>query len=210
MPMANYQIQPIKLFVRRLSTRPSIGLYKESMSSIGSQAMILTAGFHGDPIVSKFHGMTISSVSSLCIEPEPLLQFNLQVPSATSDLLHQFNSFAIHIMPPTIDSIRIARAFAQGTRIHRDSQGNLVHTKPFMSLSKDDWKLQNINDKVQIPIISHAERVFLCEKKDLFQVNNHELWVAQVNDILINQPRKSGGLLYFDRHFHNIGTKLEN
>ncbi|ODV98323.1 hypothetical protein PACTADRAFT_185196 [Pachysolen tannophilus NRRL Y-2460] len=188
-------------------------VFKETMSTFGSQAMIVTAPFEGEGSALDLHGMTMSSVCSLCVYPKPLVQFNLQVPSITSEYLHRLNYFAIHVLPPLERSAWLARVFAGGTRPKRDQMGNIIHTKPFADLdSIRDYKFYNCKVKnISLPLLNIAERILICKKKEVFKVENHEIWIGKVEDILINDEaqKKTGGLLYFNKSFHTIGDILK-
>ncbi|OBA15295.1 uncharacterized protein OGAPODRAFT_9539 [Ogataea polymorpha] len=185
------------------SKTPPVEAYKQAMSSFGSQAMILTAPALSAS-VSDLHGMTLSSVSSLTVSPEPMVQFNLQVPSRTSQTLHESGFLALHILPPVKESVRLARAFSRGT------QGNCV-TKPFEELKKDEWSYFT-TESLKIPVLSLAERILICEKHQVFCVYNHELWTCRVREIVQREVDAdvTGGLLYFNRRFHAVGGKLEH
>ncbi|GMG21657.1 unnamed protein product [Ambrosiozyma monospora] len=194
--------------------------------------MILTAAFQGVPNPSKYHGMTLSSVTSLTINPEPIIQFNLQVPSTTSSSLHKNKYFALHIMKPTIDSVKLARNFSRGIKVSKDPiTGKVKTTRPFEGLNVQEYDLylngeplplsldaDHKNDvmsddiSLNLPILcKNAERIMICEKYKVFRVYNHEIWTAKVKDILVNvEPSdKTGGLLYFNRQFHSVGVPLK-
>lgn len=195
--------------------------FKDCMSSISSQAMILTAPIKSSPhstdqiSPSELHGMTLSSVASLTLNPQPLLQFNLQVPSITSEKLHDLKIFAFHILPPNNNSVRLARIFSRGinSKPIKDSiTGELIHTKPFMNLNENEWNLFNFKDKINLPILKNSEKIIICEKFKVFKIYNHEIWVCSIKDIINNiddiNEEKTGGLLYFNRKFHKIGDSL--
>ncbi|CUM56675.1 unnamed protein product [Debaryomyces fabryi] len=209
-------------------------LFKSSMSRISSQAMILTAGFDATTRnKTSLHGMTLSSVCSLSTSPIPLLQFNLHLPSYTSQSLHENNGIlAIHLLPPTPKAVRLGRIFASGvkretkklnyTYLDTSEQeledGDVFHemTTPFNNISNDDWKEYKFTDKLSIPIIKEAERVFICKKRQVFEVDSHEIWAVEVLEItspnnnynIAHNEDKTGGLLYYDRSFHKIGDAL--
>lgn len=200
--------------------------FKDCMSAISSQAMILTAPVKS-PLSSsslpppssispsELHGMTLSSVASLTLNPQPLLQFNLQVPSITSEKLHDLKIFAFHILPPNNNSVRLARIFSKGINskpIKDPISGELIHTKPFMNLSENEWDLFNFKDKINLPILKNSEKIIICEKFKVFKIYNHEIWVCSIKDIINNidiDGEKTGGLLYFNRKFHKIGDSLK-
>lgn len=206
---------------------PPTAAYKYAMSSLSSQALVLTSGYQNDQIdSSKLHGMTLSSVTSLTINPEPIIQFNLQVPSSTSTELHKSEYLALHIMKPIDPSVAIARTFSMGTKyINNGQTGVQKVTTPFEYLRKDQWgyyddlKLDDdpIKEELQskgihLPILTaESERVLICEKYKVFNVFNHEIWTCKVKDILVHieEDERSGGLIYFNRGFHKIGSKLD-
>lgn len=209
-------------------------LFKSSMSRISSQAMILTAGFDvSTRNKTSLHGMTLSSVCSLSISPIPLLQFNLHLPSYTSQSLHENKGIlAIHLLPPTPKAVRLGRTFASGvkretkklnyTYLDTSEQeledGDVFHemTTPFNNISNDDWHEYKFTEELSIPIINEAERVFICQKRQVFEVDSHEIWAIEVLNVIspnnqyniANNDDKTGGLLYYDRSFHRIGDAL--
>lgn len=187
--------------------------------------MILTASFTGNPSIKKMHGTTLSSVSSLTVYPEPIVQFNIQVPSATSKSIHENKYLALHILSPSHESVKLARNFSLGSKyinkainLKENNDINL-HTTPFERIYKDQWALFesirpqafHIEPNLHLPILTKdSERILICEKYKVFQIYNHEIWTCKVKDILVNikDDFKSGGLLYFDRKFHQVGNAL--
>lgn len=195
--------------------------------------MILTASFKGKPDISKMHGTTLSSVSSLTVYPEPILQFNIQIPSATSKFIHDNKYLALHILKPSNESVNIARNFSLGSRyINKEltntdntNFSNRLYTTPFDRIGKDQWELFedvkkhqrpeylkfSIESGLHLPILTKdSERILICEKYRVFKVYNHEIWTCKVKDVLVNidDEVKTGGLLYFDRKFHLVGPAL--
>lgn len=200
--------------------------------------MILTSSFSGTPNISKMHGTTLSSVSSLTVHPEPILQFNIQVPSATAKFMHENKYLALHILKPSNESVQLARNFSLGSRYinkmlqtpqsqQHSTAGNKIptslHTTPFDRINADQWELfedvknqrPEFNFKIEsdlhLPILTKdSERILICQKYRVFKVYNHEIWTCKVKDILVNieDDIKTGGLLYFNRKFHHVGDAL--
>ncbi|KAM9892020.1 hypothetical protein OXX79_010311 [Metschnikowia pulcherrima] len=192
--------------------------FRTAMTRVSSQAMILTAGSKSPS--TELHGMTLSSVCSLSVHPNPLLSFNLHLPSYTSKTLHENNGMlGLHLMPPTKQAVTLGRKFAGGVKrdpSHFDAEnedGELFHemTTPFSGL-QGSYSMHYAGDGVSVPILNESEAVFLCTKHRVFEVENHELWVVKVNDILFPNKRydsaPSGGLLYYHRGFHQVGESL--
>ncbi|ODQ81330.1 hypothetical protein BABINDRAFT_160689 [Babjeviella inositovora NRRL Y-12698] len=181
------------------------------MNATNSLAMILTAPFAGRADPNTFHGMTISSVCSLSADP-PLIQFNLHLPSFTSHQLHSHETFAIHLLPPTQKSVELARLFSNGVKRNKVTH-QFEKTAPFKHLVEGkDWELAFELGPENIPVLSHSERIFICRKKEVFTVGDHEIWVGEVQDIKCHEAfhdkNKTGGLLFFNRGFHIIGERL--
>ncbi|KAK6204424.1 flavin reductase like domain-containing protein [Scheffersomyces amazonensis] len=197
--------------------------FRSNMARVSSQAMILTSA--SNTIKSNdLHGMTLSSVSSLAVYPKPLLEFNLHLPSYTSAAMHNLQYLAIHLLSPTAKSAHLCRVFASGVKTDKkgilnngkeeDEDGEIFHemTTPFSRLNKDnDYTMYKINDSISIPILKNSESVFICKAKTNFSVSNHEIWVVDVLEILENDEKilEKGGILYFNRKFHQIGNTIQ-
>lgn len=202
-------------------------VFKLAMARVSSQAMILTAG-RNSLITSEankegpvpLHGMTLSSVCSLSVFPHPLLQFNLHLPSYTSSSLHENDGLlCLHVMPPTSRAVFLGRTFASGIKKdpeHFDvkpDDGEVFHemTTPFSQLAADEYQFFKAG-KVEVPVLNELEVAFVCQKLRVFEVDSHEIWVVKVLEVLFpnggKQREKLGGLLYFDRGFHSVGSPI--
>lgn len=196
-------------------------LFRTAMSRIASQAMILTAGCKNSGEIA--HGMTLSSVSSLSVFPRPLLQFNLHLPSYTSSSLHQNEGYlCLHLMPPSEKAVFLSRIFASGVKTDpehfesKNDDGEVFHemTTPFTHLLLGDYYHHTVTPHsiVQVPVLKELEVALVCKKEKVVEIDNHEVWIVSVLDILSPNAafanKKSGGLLYFDRAFHQIGPSL--
>lgn len=183
--------------------------FKQCMGKIANQAMILSAASSKEVPHSQFRGLTLSSVTSLSLKPQPLIQFNLQLPSFTSEALHETEFFAVHLLKPNGTSIKLARNFSKGA-IRNEKDSTFSPTRPFEDLVEkvhyDTYKIQGTD--LVIPLLKNSERVLICEKSDIFQVGDHEIWVGRVEDIVANEENTTGGLLYCNRNFHLLGDKI--
>lgn len=188
--------------------------FKSAMARVAAPAMILTAGARLP--FDVLHGMTLSSVNSLSVHPTPLLLFNMHLPSYTSASLHQNRYMAIHLLPPSKESVQLGRKFASGVK--QDPTHFKVNSKdgdfqemttPFSEF--ENYELYETKDGVFVPILNELEVAFICSKKTHLTVDDHEIWVVNVENVI--RPNKniqdpSGGILYFDRGFHMIGDSL--
>lgn len=201
---------------------PISDAFRSTMSRISAQAMILTSAYIKEKStrISALHGMTLSSVCSLSILPQPLLQFNLHLPSYTSSEIHKNQYVAIHLLPPTETSAQLGRIFSSGVKREvvkttdesGEGEGDFHEmTTPFAMLDSSDWYAHDLGAGIEIPILKQHERVMICEAVKDVPVGSHEIWVVKVLSILQNHKykEKTGGLLYFDRQFHAIGKSVE-
>ncbi|QLQ80216.1 hypothetical protein HG537_0D02170 [Torulaspora globosa] len=192
--------------VRQRITRDK---FRECMSKIANQAMVLSAASKNVVPHKLFRGLTISSLTSLSLKPEPLIQFNLQLPSFTSEALHQTGFFAVHLLKPNSTSIKLAREFSKGAIINEKDQ-TYSPTRPFENLVENEhyvtYKIEGTD--LVVPLLKNSERVLICQKKDVFQIGDHEIWVGQIEDIIVNEAQPTGGLLYCNRKYHSLGEKI--
>lgn len=194
-----------KLLRRSVST-DTHAQFREAMSSIASHVMILTAASSqtSSPV---YKGVTLSSVTSLSINPDPMVQFNLMKPSLTSTYLHAYEKFALHILTPTQYSCDLARLFARN-RHYDDSLGEYVPFEPFKHLSTEEYEIYDKATGCSLPILTKFERIMICSKVKSLQVQDHEVWIAKVDEVLNKTDEKTGGLLNFNREFHTVGEDL--
>ncbi|CAK9440402.1 uncharacterized protein LODBEIA_P45020 [Lodderomyces beijingensis] len=206
-------------------------MFRDAMSRVAQQAMILTSSTSPHTAQNINHGMTLGSVASLAVYPRPLLQFNLHLPSYTSRYLHEFQVCCIHMMPATKNAARLARVFASGVKLHhRDGEVFHERTQPFRDLVEGQeyfmYDVRGVVEKegdgggegdgdgegLKVPVLSAAEVAFVCRCSRCFTVDDHEIWVVEVLDVLSMREEyrehKTGGLIYFDRAFRKIGEKL--
>lgn len=206
------------------SAHDTVEVFKDSMSRISSPAMILTSGVKGSTSGNSLHGMTLGSVSSLSIQPCPMMQFNLHLPSYTSSSLHKTNYLALHLLPATPRAAQLGRIFASGVKTTKnkfiatgENDGEAFHemTTPFEKLTGEDWFYHHIEaDSISIPVLKESERVFICKTERHMVVHDHEAWVVKVLEILTPNDKylhsKTGGLIYFNRSFHKVGQSLRD
>ncbi|KAH3676369.1 hypothetical protein WICMUC_002000 [Wickerhamomyces mucosus] len=217
------------IFKRSNST--VISQFRQAMSSIANQVMILTPTCkvndisNFQPEILNLRGVTLSSVTSLSINPHPLIQFNLMIPSITSENLHKYDKFALHILNPNDHNIELVKKFSK----HREfnvKTSKFDQISPFKGLAKDiDFKLQNVeqldsvdvqnntNEKnnLYLPILQSISKVLICEKHQNLLVQDHEIWIGKVLEIKTlndNYNSKNGGLLNFNRSFHKVGNVI--
>lgn len=187
------------LFSSRIGWRSQSTLcqaYKKVMTGVSQPAMVITTT-RFDPAQQRHEprGLTASSVTSLSVTPRPLVSFNVQVPSRTSQVLRAGKSFAVNILAPSAESVRLCRAFA-------GLMGKTLN--PFEAFPGDFAEGLH-----SIPVISHATAVLYCEAVEIFPVQDHEIWVAAVCDVAGADSERQGSLFYQNHHFHSLGPAID-
>ncbi|CCF60514.1 hypothetical protein KAFR_0K01600 [Kazachstania africana CBS 2517] len=179
------------------------GLFLQAMKKMCMPTMIVTSSSVMGSSPMDYHGLTITSMASLSINPRPLVQFNVRIPSATSTNLWAHNLFAIHFLNPETSSVSLAQRFAK--------HGLDGPSRPFMGLKQGlDYSLykNNLNNEVELPILEQVDRILICKKKDAFAVQDHEIWVGEVVDILNRKEEVTGGVLHCNKKFFQLGDEL--
>lgn len=187
--------------------------FKKVFQGMPSPVAIITTSVSSNAPISDYHGLTVSSMTSLSLNPDPLILFNVMVPSRSSESLKAFDLFGVHLLKPSSYSIDLVRKFSQGHR-----SGGLI-TSPFDGLLKDydffhydgltkNSKLENTGGI--LPLLMHCDKILVCKKKNFFEVADHEIWVGEVVDTIISKhgSKSDGNLLHFNSEFYRVGTKI--
>lgn len=66
------------------------------------------------PFSSSFRGMSVSSFNTVCLEPAPIISFNIRQPSKTYEALLHRRDFTIHILNDSLSGATLADAFTRG------------------------------------------------------------------------------------------------
>lgn len=191
--------------------------FRQVMRTLSYPTMIVTSAIPKGTKPLDFHGLTISSMTSLSINPKPLIQFNIKTPSGTSANIKKNKFFAIHFLEPKETNINLAKQFSRGIK---DKM-----TRPFSSLieNKDYICYGSVSfssrPNIQLPILKNTGKILICLSKDVFKVEDHEIWVGEVLEILPSQNHNEhnsnsntissdGGLLHCMGRFFKIGDSL--
>ncbi|ANB11376.1 hypothetical protein AWJ20_4185 [Sugiyamaella lignohabitans] len=172
-------------------------MYKTAMSGVAAPAMVITTN-HTNAKTQRPEprGLTVSSVTSVSIKPLPTISFNIQVPSRTSEVLHDSNHFAVNILPASPESAEICRIFSG--RLGPEVNPFEIE-RPMLTVGHDG-----------IPVVACAISVLYCTAVKVVTVQDHEIWIARVNQVESNQHNSSGGnLLYQNHKFHTLGSEIE-
>lgn len=175
------------------------------MQRISFPTMIITTSAFIDTPSANFHGLAVSSMTSLSVKPAPLLHFNIQIPSLSSKNLHNHDLFAVHQLKPAPASVDLVKNFSRGIR-----HGG---TKPFENLIENtDYSIYKNakydSEQTVLPILKQVERVLICKKRDIFTAADHEIWVGEVVDCVVRDETNTGGLLHSNGKFFKLGQQI--
>ena len=67
-----------------------------------------------------YRGITLSSFTTLTLEPEPIISFNIKYPSETYAAIAQSKHFLVHVLEGSEDAMLIADAFAKGSQYAKE------------------------------------------------------------------------------------------
>lgn len=63
---------------------------------------------------SAFRGMTVSSFNTVTLYPEPVVSFNVKIPSETYDAIRSSQRFLVHLLASNAATANLAREFSRG------------------------------------------------------------------------------------------------
>ncbi|KAK9475501.1 flavin reductase like domain-containing protein [Dipodascopsis tothii] len=198
--------------------------YKEIMSKHSSPVVILTASYVDENLTRIYRAVTLSSLTSLSIDPEPLLTFNLRLPSSTSKALHSSGRFSINFLSSNPLAASLAECFSFGTYVPVDRQAS-TPTKSSENLSRhqvdhemilrsfplsdEPFKTSILNNSVtkyDSTRIAYARMD--CVAKSVFAVEDNEIWVGKVERTFHSDP-DSDAIIYSGRKFRSLGQQIE-
>jgi flavin reductase (DIM6/NTAB) family NADH-FMN oxidoreductase RutF len=153
--------------------------YKATMRSVPSSVVVLTTRVSSaDSNIDSLRGMTVSSMSSVTLEPEPIISFSIRGPSRTLDCITAGQPFTVNFLNTHPTGAHIADIFS---RPHDDP------SQPFRIIN--DSGLADVYESGDPagPTIGgiHIPARFTCELlpgKSL-EIGDHTVVFARVTDI---------------------------
>lgn len=213
-----WKVRPLKtpfLTFQRYKGNATPVIFRDAMAGVASSPMIITTSHYETSNEEKENksmkrgpreprGITLSSITSVSLNPDILISFNIQIPSRTSEVLHDRGMFAINMLDSSPQSVRLCKVFAG--QLGPDVNPFEVESQLFL------WNDHGDEDAMDIPTIIDTMAVLYCEKKRVIRVQDHEIWIAKVSDIKMNNDSRSdkkSHLVYYRRDFHGIGSKIK-
>ncbi|POS88137.1 hypothetical protein EPUL_000283 [Erysiphe pulchra] len=137
---------------------------------------------------SKGIGMTLSSVSTVTLQPEPIISFNIKKPSNTLDALKYHGHFLIHFPSCSKEGALLANTFSRGGRsfqhnsqLREEIRASFDQSTPLAVVNIDG---QKISLPALLPPIYPVNYVLKCEVYDrvngYIQVADHMIIVGKV------------------------------
>jgi len=194
------------------------------MRHLPAPIVVLTTN-HSTNGERQYHGMTLSSFTTLSLSPDPIVSFNIRTndsdPSRTLSALKSSQQFLIHILDDSADGARIADIFTKGRN-------------PFVGEGErgvDEIFEEETRDRTILPRLSGpgVGKVLMCEVlpsgvsmqrqgeetpyttgMGFIRVRDHVLVIARVVEILGVNSREvmSSGLSYMDGKYRRAGGIL--
>lgn len=163
---------------------PSLA-FRGAMRSLAGGVSVITAG-RGQDIT----GMTVTSVSSLSVEP-PTLIVSVNRQSSTWPLLQRYGAFGVNIL--SADQVELAERFS--------GKGGLKGVQRFSGAS---W----VTRSTGVPLLSGALAAIDCEVEEIIERHSHAIVIGRVRDVVTSAPHTA--LTYWDGQYVAIDQNEDN
>ncbi|KAK3671378.1 hypothetical protein LTR78_008656 [Recurvomyces mirabilis] len=165
-------------------------------------------------------GVTVSSFTTVTIQPVPVVSFNLKLPSRTWDAMERSGRLCIHAMAATPEAAAITHVFTQKHDLPSHPFGELIHNGINVVVpSDDDTSPPRIKTKTGA-VLARVECRILMEKSVF--VGDHVVVFAEVYGValpgvardasraeMLERLEEATGLAYAKRGFRGIGEVIE-
>jgi 3-hydroxy-9,10-secoandrosta-1,3,5(10)-triene-9,17-dione monooxygenase reductase component len=131
---------------------------------------------------SLLSGITVSSFTSLSLDP-PLILFNIQKTASSHDKLLHSKGYAVHILSNEQESI----------------------SNQFSSSKTDrNEVLKSLGPKFidEIPVLESSLSYLVCSNHKTFEGGDHTIFVGMVNHVYTNESKSP--LLYYNKGYRKI------
>lgn len=185
----------------------------------------------------QYHGMTLSSFTTLSLSPEPIISFNIRTndedPSWTLTSLEQTRHFLIHVLEGSIEGATIADVFTRGRGVFGGGkEGNAagfeveeVREQEVTLPMLKGWgvaavlRCEVLRDGVSMQLddpmyrsVNGSQELVETKKANgsgFIRVGDHVLVIARVLEIIGEKSRsRSSKLSYLDGRYRRAGKAL--
>jgi flavin reductase (DIM6/NTAB) family NADH-FMN oxidoreductase RutF len=165
-----------------------------------------------NPTKSKdYRGITLSSFTTLTLEPEPIISFNIKYPSETFAAIAQSKHFLVHVLEASEDAMLIADAFAKGSEHAKDFIWDYVWGgKKGLEVAEVKVMTRFKGTTMSLPMLKAKSviRVFRCSvMMKALRVADHMVVFARVEEILEGEEgglEGKTGLCYADGRYRRV------
>ncbi|KAG9662424.1 hypothetical protein KCU64_g1967, partial [Aureobasidium melanogenum] len=185
--------EPSSVSLKSNKSAPIKDKYKATMRCVPSSVVVLTTSVSSSTSdIDSLRGMTVSSLTSVTLEPEPIISFSIRGPSRTLDCITAGQPFAVNFLSGYPVGAQIADIFSKPHE--RPSQP--FHAVQDLNLAKiylqdGDSAPPNIGGK-------HVPARFTCELlpgKSL-EIGDHTVIFARVTNVWTSRSPQSGKVTF--------------
>jgi flavin reductase (DIM6/NTAB) family NADH-FMN oxidoreductase RutF len=164
--------------VRPMSIYPEVvsGDFRSAMRQLTGGVSVITAGIGWD-----ISGMTVTSVSSLSVDP-PALIVSINREASSWPLVRRYGFFGVNIL--TSDQIDIAERFAGKDGLKGAERFAGAHWTTRMS---------------GVPLLADALAVIDCEVEDMVERHSHAIVIGRVLDVAVST--RTAALAYWQGQY---------
>ena len=159
-----------------IDTEVSSGDFRSAMRRLAGGVSVITAGRGRD-----ISGMTVTSVSSLSVDP-PALIVSINREASSWPLVKRYGFFGVNIL--TSDQIEIAERFT--------GKGGLKGAARFAGA---DWTTRTSG----VPLLVGALAAIDCEVEDVVERHSHAIVIGRVLDVAVSA--RSAALAYWQGRY---------
>ncbi len=159
--------------------------FRGAMRSLAGGVSVITVG-RGKDIT----GMTVTSVSSLSVEP-PTLIVSVNRQSSSWPLLQRYGAFGVNIL--TAEQVDVAERFS--------GKGGLKGADRFTGAQ---W----VTRATGVPLLSGVLAAIDCEVEEVIERHSHAIVIGRVRDVVTAAPHTA--LTYWDGQYVAIDQNEDN
>ena len=159
-----------------IETQVTAGDFRNAMRQLSGGVSVITAGKGKD-----ISGMTVTSVSSLSVDP-PSLIVSLNRESSSWPLVKRYGFFGVNIL--TSDQVEIAERFT--------GKGGLKGADRFVGAQ---WSTRASG----VPLLADALAAIDCEVEDIVERHSHAIVIGRVLDVAVSA--RTAALAYWQGRY---------
>ncbi|WP_432514743.1 flavin reductase [Kineococcus sp. SYSU DK001] len=154
--------------------------FRNAMAHLSAAVNVLTTSDDDGP-----RGITVSAVCSVTDEP-PTVLVCVNRSSSSHEALRNSERVGVNVLSG--DHTDVARHFAGMTKLPMDER-----------FASHAWEFQD-----GVPLLSDAVVTLAGRVRHVTEQGTHSVMFVEVEDVRVRP--ENGGLVYFDRQFHRLGS----